>query len=108
MRQPSGFAAGSGDSFATDFDLLNTKYARPLGSMTLPPVRSARPSAMSMCCATAERVRNFTFSSGLQIGKRSLFDVMSAERPLQPEISYVNALYDGYQATAHCVPWARA
>ena len=49
----------------------------------------------------SERVRNFTFQQWSQIGKRSLFDVMSAESDhFNLRISYVNALYDGYQATA--------
>lgn len=49
----------------------------------------------------SERVRQSTIQQWAQIGKRSLFDVMSAESDhFNLRIAYVNALYDGYQASA--------
>lgn len=49
----------------------------------------------------SDRVRNATFQQWSQLGRRSLFDVMSAEGDhFNLRISYVNALHDGYQANA--------
>ena len=49
----------------------------------------------------SDRVRNSTFQQWAQLGRRSLFDVMSAESDhFNLRIAYVNALYDGYQANA--------
>lgn len=49
----------------------------------------------------SERVRNFTLQQWQQLGKRSLFDVMSAEGDhYNLRIAYVNALYDGQQSNA--------
>jgi outer membrane protein TolC len=49
----------------------------------------------------SERVRNFTFQQWSQLGRRSLFDVMSAESDhFNLRIAYVNALHDGYMASA--------
>ena len=49
----------------------------------------------------SDRVRNFTLQQWQQLGRRSLFDVMSSESEhYNMRIQYVNALYDGQQATA--------
>ncbi len=49
----------------------------------------------------SNQVRNFTLQQWQQLGRRSLFDVMSAESEhYNLRIAYVNALYDGQQATA--------
>ena len=49
----------------------------------------------------SEKVRNFTFQQWSQLGRRSLFDVMSAESDhFNLRIAYVNALHDGYLASA--------
>lgn len=49
----------------------------------------------------SETVRNATFQQWAVIGKRSLFDVMSAESDhFNLRIAYVNALYDGYLSSA--------
>lgn len=49
----------------------------------------------------SDRVRNFTFQQWSQLGRRSLFDVMSAESDhFNQRVSYINALVDGAQANA--------
>lgn len=49
----------------------------------------------------SDRVRSYTFQQWSQLGRRSLFDVMSAEGDhFNLRIAYVNALHDGYQANA--------
>ena len=49
----------------------------------------------------SDRVRTATFQQWSQLGKRSLFDVMSAEGDhFNLRVAYVNALYDGYVANA--------
>ncbi len=47
----------------------------------------------------SDLVRNFTFQQWSQLGRRSLFDLMSAEGDhFGLRISYVNSLFDGYEA----------
>ena len=49
----------------------------------------------------SDRVRNFTLQQWRQLGRRSLFDVMSSESDYyQLRVQQVNALTDGQQATA--------
>ncbi len=49
----------------------------------------------------SDRVRNYTLQQWQQLGRRSLFDVMSAESEHYAlRVAYVNALYDGQQANA--------
>ncbi len=82
-------------------DLLNTKYARTAEVYDIATSAFDRAKRYVDVLRDSERVRNFTFQQWSQIGKRSLFDVMSAESDhFNLRISYVNALYDGYQATA--------
>ena len=47
----------------------------------------------------SDLIRNFTFQQWSQLGRRSLFDLMSAEGDhFGIRIAYVNSLYDGYEA----------
>lgn len=49
----------------------------------------------------SDLVRNYTFQQWSQLGRRSLFDLMSAEgEHFNLRIAYVNSLFDGYQASA--------
>ncbi|MBX3620018.1 MAG: TolC family protein [Rhizobacter sp.] len=49
----------------------------------------------------SDRVRNYTLQQWQQLGRRSLFDVMSAEgEHYNLRVAYVNALYDGQQSNA--------
>jgi len=49
----------------------------------------------------SDRVRNYTFQQWSQLGRRSLFDVMSAEGDhFAQRVAYINALIDGAQANA--------
>ena len=49
----------------------------------------------------SESVRNVTLQQWQQLGKRSLFDVMSAEgEHYNLRVSYVNALHDALQSNA--------
>jgi adhesin transport system outer membrane protein len=49
----------------------------------------------------SDRLRNFTLQQWQQLGRRSLFDVMGAEgEHYSLRVAYINALYDGQQATA--------
>ncbi|MEY2842092.1 MAG: hypothetical protein RI920_129 [Pseudomonadota bacterium] len=49
----------------------------------------------------SELLRSFTFQQWSQLGRRSLFDLMSAESDhFTLRIAYVNALFDGYAANA--------
>lgn len=49
----------------------------------------------------SDRVRNYTLQQWQQLGRRSLFDVMSSESEHYGlRVAYVNALYDGQQANA--------
>lgn len=49
----------------------------------------------------SDRVRTYTLQQWQQLGRRSLFDVMSSESEhYNLRVSYVNALFDGQQSTA--------
>ena len=49
----------------------------------------------------SDRVRQATFQQWAQLGRRSLFDVMSSESDhFNLRVAYVNALYDGYLANS--------
>jgi adhesin transport system outer membrane protein len=49
----------------------------------------------------SELVRSYTFQQWSQLGRRSLFDLMSAESDhFNVRVSYVNSLFDGYEANA--------
>jgi len=60
-----------------------------------------RARQVSEVVRNSDRVRNFTLQQWQQLGRRSLFDVMSAESEhYNLRVSYVNALHDGQQASA--------
>ncbi len=55
-----------------------------------------------------DQLRNFTLQQWQQIGKRSLFDVMSTESEhYNLRVSYVNALIDGQQLNANLLSLGR-
>lgn len=61
----------------------------------------------------SDQVRNATYEQWSKLGRRSLFDLMSAEAEhYQLRVAYVNALHDGFQASlqlratgAGLLPW---
>lgn len=63
--------------------------------------------------ADSDQVRNSTYEQWAKLGRRSLFDLMSAEAEhYQLRVAYVNALHDGFQASlqlraagAGLLPW---
>ena len=60
-----------------------------------------RARQVSAVVRSSDRVRNFTLQQWQQLGRRSLFDVMSAEgEHYNLRVNYVNALHDGQQAAA--------
>jgi outer membrane protein TolC len=60
--------------------------------------RAARVGAV---LRDSEQVRGFTLQQWQQLGRRSLFDVMSAEADhYNLRVAYVNALHDGQQLNA--------
>lgn len=60
-----------------------------------------RARQVSEVVRSSDRVRNFTLQQWQQLGRRSLFDVMSAEgEHYNLRVAYVNALHDGQQASA--------
>jgi outer membrane protein, adhesin transport system len=60
-----------------------------------------RARQVSEVVRNSDRVRNFTLQQWQQLGRRSLFDVMSAEgEHYNLRVAYVNALHDGQQASA--------
>jgi outer membrane protein, adhesin transport system len=82
------------------------EFARTLNSRVL-EVFDAASSAQERAkkyvdvLKDSDRVRTSTFQQWSQLGRRSLFDVMSAESDhFNLRIAYVNALHDAYQANA--------
>lgn len=60
-----------------------------------------RAARVATVLRDSEQVRGFTMQQWQQLGKRSLFDVMSAEADhYNLRVSYLNALYDGQQMNA--------
>jgi adhesin transport system outer membrane protein len=82
-------------------DLLNTKFSRTAELYDVATSAFDRAKRYVDVLRDSERVRNFTFQQWSQLGRRSLFDVMSAESDhFNLRIAYVNALHDGYLASA--------
>lgn len=80
---------------------LNTRTARAFEVQELASSAFDRARRYVDVLKDSERVRVSTFQQWSQLGKRSLFDVMSAEGDhFALRVAYVNALYDGYQASA--------
>lgn len=60
-----------------------------------------RARSYSEVLKDSDLVRNFTFEQWSKLGRRSLFDLMSAESEhYQTRIAYINALHDGMSASA--------
>ena len=67
--------------------------------------RAARVAAV---LRDSEQVRSFTLQQWQQLGKRSLFDVMSAEADhYNLRVAWINALYDGQQMNANLLSLGR-
>ena len=60
-----------------------------------------RATRLGQVLRDSEQVRNFTLQQWQQLGKRSMFDVMSAEgEHYNLRVAHVNALHDGQQMNA--------
>ncbi|RZL03855.1 MAG: TolC family protein [Rubrivivax sp.] len=82
-------------------ELLASKFARTAEVYDIATTSLERAKRYVDVLRDSERVRNFTFQQWSQLGKRSLFDVMSAEADhFGLRIAYVNALHDGFAASA--------
>lgn len=82
-------------------DLLNNKFSRTSEMYDVATSAFDRARRYVDVLRDSERVRNFTFQQWSQLGRRSLFDVMSSESDhFNLRIAYVNALHDGYLASA--------
>lgn len=82
-------------------DLLSGKFARTSEMYDTASAAFDRARRYVDVLRDSERVRNFTFQQWSQLGRRSLFDVMSSESDhFNLRIAYVNALHDGYLASA--------
>jgi len=82
-------------------DLLIGKFARTAEMYETASSAFDRARRYVDVLRDSEKVRNFTFQQWSQLGRRSLFDVMSSESDhFNLRIAYVNALHDGYLASA--------
>lgn len=82
-------------------ELLSTKFARTAEVYDIATTSLERAKRYVDVLRDSEKVRNFTFQQWSQLGKRSLFDVMSSEADhFSLRIAYVNALHDGFAASA--------
>jgi adhesin transport system outer membrane protein len=82
-------------------DLLLNKYSKTSELYDVASSAFDRARRYVDVLRDSERVRNYTVQQWSQLGRRSLFDVMSAESEHYGlRIAYVNALHDGYEATA--------
>jgi adhesin transport system outer membrane protein len=82
-------------------DLLAGKFSRTAEMYDVASSSFDRARRYVDILRDSEKVRNFTFQQWSQLGRRSLFDVMSAESDhFNLRIAYVNALHDGYMANA--------
>ncbi|MGH6648327.1 TolC family protein [Aquabacterium sp.] len=82
-------------------ELLSSKFARTAEVYDIATTSLERAKRYVDVLRDSEKVRNFTFQQWSQLGKRSLFDVMSSEADhFGLRIAYVNALHDGFAASA--------
>ncbi len=82
-------------------ELLATKYSRTAEMYDVAASAFDRAKRYGNVLKDSEKVRNFTFMQWSQLGRRSLFDVMSSESDhFNLRIAYVNAMHDGYIASA--------
>ena len=67
-----------------------------------------RATRVAAVLRDSEQVRGFTLQQWQQLGKRSLFDVMSAEADhYNLRVSWINALHDGQQMNANLLSLGR-
>jgi adhesin transport system outer membrane protein len=82
-------------------ELLANKYSRTAEMYDVAASAFDRAKRYGNLLKDSEKVRNFTFMQWSQLGRRSLFDVMSSESDhFNLRIAYVNAMHDGYIASA--------
>ena len=82
-------------------ELLNSRTARVSEVHEAAMASFDRARRFVEILKDSDKVRAATFQQWSQLGRRSLFDVMSAEGDhFNLRIAYVNALHDGYQANA--------
>ena len=80
-------------------EMLNTRTSRVAEVHEAADAAFDRAKRYVEVLKDSDRVRAATFQQWSQLGRRSLFDVMSAEGDhFNLRIAYVNALHDGYQA----------
>jgi adhesin transport system outer membrane protein len=82
-------------------ELVNTRQAKAVEIYDAASSAFTRAKSYSVVLRDSDRVRDNTFRQWSELGRRSLFDVMSAESDhYNLRIAYVNALHDGYEANA--------
>lgn len=82
-------------------ELVNTRQAKAVEIHDSAASAFSRAKSYAVVLRDSDRVRDNTFRQWSELGRRSLFDVMSAESDhYNLRIAYVNALHDGYEANA--------
>jgi adhesin transport system outer membrane protein len=82
-------------------ELIATRQARAVEVHDSATSAFSRAKSYAVVLRDSDRVRDNTFRQWSELGRRSLFDVMSAESDhYNLRIAYVNALHDGYEANA--------
>lgn len=82
-------------------ELLSTRQAKAVEVHDAAASAFTRAKSYAVVLRDSDRVRDNTFRQWSELGRRSLFDVMSAESDhYNLRIAYVNALHDGYEANA--------
>jgi adhesin transport system outer membrane protein len=82
-------------------ELVNSRVERVLSLHDTSTTAFKHAKRYAEILRDSEQVRAYTFLQWSQLGRRSLFDLMSAESEhFSLRVSYVNALFDGYQANA--------
>ena len=82
-------------------ELLNTRRAKAMELSEVASSAMDRARRYVDVLRDSQRVREFTYEQWSQIGRRSLFDVMSAEGDhFNLLVAYVNALHDTFEANA--------
>ena len=82
-------------------ELVATRQARAAEFFEAASSAFSRAKSYAQVLRDSDLVRDFTFRQWSELGRRSLFDVMSAESDhFNQRIAYVNALHDGYEANA--------
>lgn len=82
-------------------DLLNSRTSKTMEMQEVASSALDRAKRYVEVLKDSERVRTYTFQQWSQLGRRSLFDVMSAEGDhYNLRVAYVNSLHDAYEANA--------